>query len=348
MPDFSKSRLTKLCIHKVGNKSKDESIILSEDYVKLDDERLTALLEKYYLKSFPKEEYHHFHHVSDPSMNTMAHFAETIFNDPDILLKQSKLIANYLFDKSTHAGIKSGELHIAYFSGCIVDDEEVNAIGIFKSENKSRFLKISPSSPSFDVRFDEGIDVHKLDKGCFIMNTEKESGYIVCIVDQTNKSGEAAFWKDDFLGVTPITDDFFHTQNYLKMCTGFVSERLKPEKELSRAEEIDLLHQSINFFQENENFSFEDFTQEVIKEPEIIDAFVDYKNSYQEEKNMVIADSFDISPVAIKSSKKFIKSVIKLDKNFHIYVHGNKDYIEKGFDEDKGLNYYKVFFENEE
>jgi len=39
--------------------------------------------------------------------------------------------------------------------------------------------------------------------------------------------------------------------------------------------------------------------------------------------------------------------VIKLDKNFHIYVHGNRDLIEKGFDEAKGKNYYKMYFEQE-
>ena len=39
------------------------------------------------------------------------------------------------------------------------------------------------------------------------------------------------------------------------------------------------------------------------------------------------------------------KSVIKLDKNFHIYVHGNRELIEQGEDE-KG-KYYKVYFKEE-
>jgi hypothetical protein len=41
------------------------------------------------------------------------------------------------------------------------------------------------------------------------------------------------------------------------------------------------------------------------------------------------------------------KSVLKLDKNFHIYVHGNRQLIERGYDDEKGMNYYKVFFNNE-
>ncbi|MFN6039537.1 MAG: nucleoid-associated protein, partial [Bacteroidota bacterium] len=40
--------------------------------------------------------------------------------------------------------------------------------------------------------------------------------------------------------------------------------------------------------------------------------------------------------------------VIKLDKNFHIYVHGKHEFIEKGFDEEKGKKFYKLYFDSEE
>ena len=49
----------------------------------------------------------------------------------------------------------------------------------------------------------------------------------------------------------------------------------------------------------------------------------------------------------VKGEKRFFKSVLKLDKNFHVYVHGKKNYIEKGYDPDKGLNFYKLYFEVE-
>ncbi|MEZ4893945.1 MAG: hypothetical protein R2778_13135 [Saprospiraceae bacterium] len=45
---------------------------------------------------------------------------------------------------------------------------------------------------------------------------------------------------------------------------------------------------------------------------------------------------------------KVFKSVLKLDKNFHIYVHGRRDLIERGFDEQKGKKFYKVYYENED
>lgn len=49
--------------------------------------------------------------------------------------------------------------------------------------------------------------------------------------------------------------------------------------------------------------------------------------------------------VAVKKAQKHFKSIIKLDKNFHIYVHGDRNKLEQGTDE-KG-NFYKVYFEKE-
>ena len=79
-------------------------------------------------------------------------------------------------------------------------------------------------------------------------------------------------------------------------------------------------------------------------EPGMIGAFNDYKKSYQAEKEIQIVDDFDISPSAVKKQARTFKSILKLDKNFHIYIHGNRNLIEKGFDQATGLQYYKVFF----
>ena len=40
-----------------------------------------------------------------------------------------------------------------------------------------------------------------------------------------------------------------------------------------------------------------------------------------------------------------IKRVIKLDKNFDIYIHGNSELIEQG--EDNKGKYYKVYYNEE-
>ena len=38
--------------------------------------------------------------------------------------------------------------------------------------------------------------------------------------------------------------------------------------------------------------------------------------------------------------------VIKLDKNFHLYVHGSRELIEQGIDEE-GRKFYKIYYTEE-
>jgi len=78
----------------------------------------------------------------------------------------------------------------------------------------------------------------------------------------------------------------------------------------------------------------------------LIDTFNQYRAAYQKEREIDIADNFNISESAVKKQARVFKSVIKLDKNFHIYIHGDRNLIEQGSDE-KG-KYYKVYYQKEE
>ena len=107
------------------------------------------------------------------------------------------------------------------------------------------------------------------------------------------------------------------------------------------------INKSKKFFKEADNFEMEDFTEKVIEDKDMIDSFNGYKKVYESENEMQISNEFDISRSAVKKQSRVMKSVIKLDKNFHIYVHGNREYIVKGFDEKTGMQYYQVFFKEE-
>jgi len=91
------------------------------------------------------------------------------------------------------------------------------------------------------------------------------------------------------------------------------------------------------------------FAKEVIIEPELAEAFVSYKEGYEEDKHLPTMERFQISQPAVeKNSQKFFRSVIKLDRNFHVYVHGNANHLERGYDEKKKMHYYKLYYNTEE
>ena len=173
-----------------------------------------------------------------------------------------------------------------------------------------------------------------------------ESGYRICIVDKANRSEEALYWKDHFLNVGPCADNYHHTKNYLNLTKTFVTEHLSETLEVSKAEKIDILNRSMDYFKNKEQFDEKEFAEEIFENKDIIHSFSNYKKDFQAELEMNIVEDFYISAPAVKKQERVFKSVLKLDKNFHIYIHGNKEMIEKGVDEN-GRKYYKIFYSEE-
>ncbi|MCK5277066.1 MAG: nucleoid-associated protein [Cyclobacteriaceae bacterium] len=343
MLDFSEAILSNLAIHQVGNKSNEEGTIISEQEVAINGS-IAPLLTAYFTKPFKPQEFYNFSHETNLNLNEAYSYVKSIFNDKTSLLLQSINIARHLYEHSNHPNIKPGELYVAYFDNCYLNDEITEVIGIFKSEQKETFLKVFPEGKSFAVSRDDGININKLDKGCLVFNENADDGYKVLLVDNTNKGEEAKYWKEFFLKVKPQEDTYFHTKNYLQMCKNFASEAFP---EADKIDQMSLEQESAKFFKEEDAFDKVHFHEKVLQEPEIIDAFEAYKENYQESNHMRIYDEFDINSEAVKKMKRVFKSVIKLDKNFHVYVHGNRSYIRKGFDEESNMNFYQLFFKEE-
>lgn len=346
MLDFTNATFEGIAIHEVGNKLRDEEIKFSKAEVELSDAELETILMKYLLTPFKGEEFFHFSHPTIITQNEIYSFCWSVFEYPGMFFDSSKAIARHLYEQSTHPKIKAGELYVILLHNCKIDSVFTEAIGIFKSETKETFLKVEPNAVNYDIKYEDGININKLDKGCIIFNTDKENGFKVAIVD-TGGSSDAQYWKNDFLGLTPCDDDFHNTKNYLSFCKSFVSDKLGDDFKVDKADQIKMLNDSISFFKKNEKFDIDEFAEEVIGEPSMIGAFKDYKKSYEADKEIQIDDDFDISAAAVKKQARTFKSILKLDKNFHIYIHGDRELIEKGFDQASGLQYYKVYFKEE-
>jgi hypothetical protein len=348
MFQFTEISIEDLIVHHIGSKSEDEGIHLSNTAVDLNDDHLQVLFMQYFLSPFKPGEMFHLSHPDQLDQNEVYTCAKQIFENRDSFIEQSVNLANHLYDKSEHPKIKTGELYVAYFSNCFVDGETVDAIGLFKSESKETFLKVENKKNKISVGYETGININKLDKGCLIFNYEQDKGYLVSIVDTVNKGAEAQYWRDQFLQITPRKDEYHQTRNYLDMCKTFVLDQAPKEFEITKADQADFLNKSATYFKKNEDFAFDEFTDQVIKQPEVVNAFKNYKKQYETEHACEINDEFEISNPAVKKEAKVFKNVIKLDKNFHIYVHGAREYIIKGFDEKTGMHYYQLFYKEEQ
>ncbi|MFI3265911.1 MAG: nucleoid-associated protein [Rikenellaceae bacterium] len=332
-------------LHKVGSKTSNDVCIFSQEVLDL-DESTRELLRVYFSTPFEKTvEYYNLYHDSDLSLNEVYSYVSNIFDDADSLVGESVNLAKHLYEKSIHPKIKNGEFYVVHFEDCEIGGQVVEAIGVFKSENKDTFLKVNPNDGIFELDAEQGVNIKKLDKGAIIFNIEREGGYMVAVVDNTNKGIEAHFWVDEFLHVRQRRDEFYDTTNILTMCKSFVTKELPEQFEVSRADQVDMLNRSVAFFKENETFEMDSFCSEVIEQPEVINSFSRYKDNYEKELDIEVQDGFAISDSAVKKQARSFRSVIKLDKNFHIYVHGNRELMEQG--EDAGGKFYKVYYKEE-
>ena len=131
------------------------------------------------------------------------------------------------------------------------------------------------------------------------------------------------------------------------MARNLVVEKMPQEFDVSKADQDDMLNKSVKFFKDYESFTFDEFAQVVIQQPQVIESFNDYKTQFESERDITLADDFDINGQVVKQQSRNFKSVIKLDKNFHVYIHGDRDKLVKGVDATTGLHYYQLLFERE-
>lgn len=347
MTNIDSVQLQQVIVHKVGNPTRGEALKLSANPLTLNDEIVRSLLSRYFLHSFNEHEQYKFTHLSDLGLNEVYHYVSEMFDNPKQFTLHSIQLAQFLYSKSTHAKVKEGELYVVHFNNVPFGTEYTDAIGIFKSETKETFLKVFPHGESWEVIAEDGININKLDKGCLIFKQNRSEGYVVCVTDNTNKQNDAQYWVSDFLQVTRCANSYHYTDAALGMCKLFISNEMAEKFDVNKSDQIDMLNRSMEYFKTKEEFKFTEFAEEVLHHPEVIDSFTQYKQTYEVARQVNIEDEFDIHLSAVKKQQRVFKSVLKLDKNFHVYIHGRRDLVEKGYDEVAGKHYYKLFFDEE-
>ncbi len=348
MIDFSRAQLTHFAIHFVGNKGLGEELTLSNNQIEFKDDFIKETLLRYFLQPFKTDVYHQFKGKVDISLASVANSCEDIFKSRNEFLDHSKQVAKHLYNQSNHPKISGGEFYVCFFKDAVVDGELCDAIGLFKTENKESFLKVYQHIDAFEVDCDNGININKLDKGCLIFNTDKNNNYKLSIIDTNNKIAECAlYWEEDFLNATIKPNGYYFTKNFMDASRGFCEEILTETNNVAKPDQMMMLNKSTSYFKDKQKVNVNDFENDVLVEPDLISAFKEYRNDFNKRLDLTEIEEFDVSQTAVKKNNKYMKSVVKLDKNFHLYIHSRHDYVERGYDDEKGLKFYKLFYVNE-
>ncbi|WP_035616305.1 nucleoid-associated protein [Haloferula sp. BvORR071] len=363
---FTSAAATRLVLAKIGNPQREEPLQTSKKVFVVADED-TGALTSLFVKPFKSLAGYRFSHHSSLDQHEMNQCAKAIFETPEGLLEKGCDIAKRLYSKSNHPNIKAGDLCVALVDNVEVNGDLVQAICILKSESVVPFLSISTKDGDLHLHTEQGINPEKIDKGCLILNHQSKKGYYVLTFDRSGS--DSRFWVRDFLGVVAITDSPFLTNKFANMAVAFTKEEEKTKKKEKakqapeeREEESDdapppwesasVAKDAMSYFEEKEQFSLQEFEEQVLRTPEAVEKFRKHKEKVEEEQGQRFDESFEISKKDVSKAKKRISTVVKLDTGVEIHVKpGFADQedpvLERGFDEDKGMKFIKVFFNGE-
>ncbi|MDP2189567.1 MAG: nucleoid-associated protein [Sphingobacteriaceae bacterium] len=343
MIQLDQAKIDKLIYHRLFDEEGGEPDLNEAPYFRENAEE-EEVLKRIFLKPFAQTAAtFEFMHEVELKLNPLYSLSKGLENGRDFT-ETSQLICKHLHQVSRHPAIPGGDLFIIAFQDVQMGNAVYNALGIYKIENKDFFLEtaeVITGTPG--LRIKQGIGGKRFDKACLVLFTEEEA-YTVLMMEKAGS--ETDYWQRAFIGLKSKQDDVNHTNGFLTLTKNFVTQQYPEEFVVSRADQIDLLNRSVDFFKKHEQFDKQEFENEVLQDAEVIKSFHDYNKQFQRENEWQLADQFDISAIAVKKQQRIFKSVLKLDKNFHIYIHGNRELIEQGTDPD-GRKFYKIYYDNE-
>ncbi|WP_420316362.1 nucleoid-associated protein [Ekhidna sp.] len=338
MIEYKGASIQELFFKKIKEETDEQHLIQSE-FAPSEEETMKNI----FLKPFSETiNTYQFKHEVDLELNVLFQLSRKICSEGSFN-ETPEGIVSHLRMSSRHPNIKEGDLFIVRFRDLMFGGSPVDGLGIYKVEKKDVFIETPDWTKEPTLLFKEGIGEKKLDKACLILFTDDP--FTVLAYD--NNSSEAVYWKNDFINLDFKRDHVNDTNHFLQMTKSYITDQMPEEFEVSKTDQIDLLNKSIKYFKEAEEFDKGEFELSVFgQEEEAINSFRFFDKQYQDEMDLDLSDSFKIAANSVKKQARIFKSVLKLDKNFHVYIHGNRELIERGEDSD-GRKYYKIYYQNE-
>lgn len=333
-----------MVVHHVGNKAKGDGVEFGGNLIPIDD--IEQDIKKLISKSFDITDLYHFYFESTVELNPIYTFVRTIFHDNKTFLQQTKHIAKILYECSSHPKIKEGELSLFYLEGCELNGEESDAIAIIKAETQQQLLQVSRNNQEVLAKKASGISLSKVEKGCLIFCNAEEQGYQIAIVDNIKKGSDSKYWKDSFLHIKSYNSPKHQTKSLIDVCNEFINTVVADSNRLSKVDKAMISVRAKKVLQENETLSMNDYTEEVFHDYILETKFKDYVAEKEFESHIHPNGFIDIDRTALSKAKTKVET-IKLDSNFDIRILGGQDRIVKGYDKNAGMNYYQLYFEEE-
>lgn len=329
-----------LIIHQVGNKLSMDGVKLSNQAIVLTDE-LNEILVKHFLTPFRDRIDMQF--KAPLENNNVYRLVKDVFTNPSLFIGYSQDLAKLLYENSTYSKISNGEFYVVYFKDCVVENRTSDAIGLFKTEQKTPFLKITSVHDGYSIEEEYGLNFKHFEKACLIFNVNGPTGYQISIIDKASKDTESNYWTESFLQVKRRKTNNTQTENLFELCKCFVSQL----KETDESQKAKMVYNAFSMLKESERvISLQNFQEDVFGNQHLSKDFEEYRKEEQSIRQIEMDEEFEIDSSTLKKTGLKKLTTIHLDDSFDLVIKENSD-LEKGFDEIRQKQFYKLYFEKE-
>lgn len=300
-----------------------------------------SFLKDFFVKPFSREKVQYsFVHSIDLKYNIVYNTVLDIFQGGDFVDK-SISIFKYLDSVSTLPTIKDGDIFIVKIEDILYGDTYCEAVGIFKIETRNDFIETTVDSyGNMNVSVKSGYTAQKIDKACLIVFTEDMPvGFII------DKAKDSKFWRHDFLGMETKTTSYSQSKFLVGVMENFVKDKLSKEANVSKSDQVNLVNHYTELISKSEYLDIEDLEAKVFQDKKILNMFEDYRKIYEERENFNLEANMVVDKSALNVPRKLRK--IRLDDTVELCLMKTGNFIERGYDENRGRSYYKIFFSKE-
>lgn len=301
----------------------------------------STVLKDFFIKPFSsqKGEYGFSHPVS-LDYNIVFQSAVGLLENGDFV-KCSQDIFRHLQSVSTLPTIKDGDIFVAKVEDIIMNDSYYEGLGIFKIESKSDFIEtFVDSKGNMQFSLKSGFPSNRIDKACLIVfSSEKPICYLI------DRSKDTKFWRQDFLGLVPRITDYTQSKSTLQMFKSFIEERLPDISKVTKAEQVNMINKCSELMKKTEMLNINDAAHSLFNDTKIVNQFAEYRKAFEQKENLTLQDSFGVDKKAVTVLKNARR--IRLDDTAEIHLLKTGNFLERGYDDERGMYYYTLFFSKE-
>lgn len=252
-------------------------------------------------------------------------------------------LANHLCD--CIAGIEGteGVLFVVESEELVFNAQAYKGYVLSYFRDEELFITHADMGNGVQIDFNRGLISRKPERSMLLILTEE--GWVV--FNQGVFEPLDGIWEEAFIPLEVRKDHMNLTSGVMHMAKTFIAEKIPEHFEIDRADQIDLLNRTAGYFKNKQQFNQDEFGAEVLRDEKVVASFNEFDREFRTTHDLPMEPDFQIAPDVVKKQGRVFKSILKLDKNFHIYIHGDRSLIHRGQEPD-GRKFYKVYFQNED